>query len=430
MPEYKTEDLPILKTDTTIVDKVINYVDFTHPHAREVSKRWWKLRLDLGVAGSMVDFGDRVPEDALFYDGRKGEEMHNFYSYDYQRTYSEVFRDRRGDDFILFGRAAAPGTQKFAGQFAGDVRANFVGLSGGMKGGLNLSACGFSTWGSDLGGFRGWAEPEVYIRWTQFACFSPLMRCHGRTPREPWNYSEKAVSNYKHYTWVRENLLNYIYNAAKIAHTTGIPMMRSMPIAFPGQEALAGIDDQYMFGKDLLIAPVVSDSYTRTISFPAGKWTDLWSGKVLSGSTTIEYNAPIETIPVFIKEGAAIPVRLNSNLKFGESMTGNEVNALIITNPKEKEEVSLLNDQNQTASVSMQTDANTLRVKMINLPEMLYLIAFDTEITAIKVDGKVLPQLKGEELISLPPGWYTDSSANRVVIRLPRGLSKEVEISK
>ncbi len=430
MAEYKTEDLPILKTDTTIPNKVIDYVDFTNPLAKEVSKRWWELRLDLGVAGSMIDFGDRVPEDAVFYDGRKGAEMHNFYSYDYHRTYSEVFRDRRGDDYILFGRAAAPGTQKFAGQFSGDVRANFVGLYGGMQGVLNLSACGFSTWGSDLGGFRAWAEPEVYMRWTQFACFSPLMRCHGRTPREPWNYGDKAVPNYKYYTWVRENLLNYIYNAAVRAHETGIPMMRSMAIAFPEQVALAGIDDQYMFGRDLLVAPVVNENHSRSISFPAGKWIDLWSGKALSGSTTIQYNAPIETIPVFMKEGSVIPVRLNSNLKFGESMTGNQVNALMVTAPKDKEKISLVNDQNKAASVSMQENANSFSVQMNNLPEMLYLIIYDTLVKGVKIEGKELPQLKGEELSSLPVGWYKDSSLNRIVIRLPRSITNEVEISR
>jgi alpha-glucosidase (family GH31 glycosyl hydrolase) len=430
MPEYKTEDLPVLKTDTTIPNKVIDYVDFTNPLAKEVSKRWWKLRLDLGVAGSMIDFGDRVPEDAVFYDGRKGAEMHNFMSYDYHRIYSEVFRDRRGDDYILFGRAAAPGTQKFAAQFSGDVRANFVGLYGGMKGVLNLSSCGFSTWGSDLGGFRAWAEPEVYMRWTQFACFSPLMRCHGRTPREPWNFSENAVSNYKHYAWVRENLLNYIYNAAARAHEKGIPMMRSMAVAFPDQTALSAIDDQYMFGRDLLVAPVVSDSYSRSISFPAGKWIDLWSGKAQSGSATVQYDAPQNIIPVFMKEGSAIPVRLNSNLKFGDSMTGNQVGALIVTAPKDKEEIPLLNDQNNAASVSMQDNANSFNVQMNNLPEMTYLIVYDSSVSGVKIEGKSIPQLNQEEQVTLPIGWYKDSSLNRIIVRLPRGIKTEVEIVK
>ena len=95
----------------------------------------------------MVDFGDMVPDDAVFYDGQRGAEMHNFYYYDYQRTISEVFQEKRGNDFILYGRGAAPGTQRWVGQFAGDHPANFNGLKHVLTGALNLCACGYSTVG-------------------------------------------------------------------------------------------------------------------------------------------------------------------------------------------------------------------------------------------------------------------------------------------
>jgi alpha-glucosidase (family GH31 glycosyl hydrolase) len=431
MPEKRPDELPVLKTDIAVPSKNIGYVDFTHPEAKELSRRWWKLRLDLGVSGSMVDFGDRVPEDAVFYDGRKGDEMHNFYTYDYHRTYSEIFKERRGDDFILFGRAAAPGTQKWVGQFPGDHPSNFAGLRGVLTGALNLTACGFSAWGSDLGGFRGWPESEVYIRWTQFACFSPLMRCHGRTPREPWEFGEAAVANYKHYAWVRENLLNYIYNAAVQAHHSGIPMMRSMAIAYPEESLLANVSDQYLFGNDLLVAPVITENKSRTISFPSGKWTSLWTGDMISGPGNIQTEVPLQTIPVYLKEGAVVPVRLNGDLQFGESMTRDQVNALIVTPPKGKEEVSLLNAENETASVNMQSVSDTtFRITMKNFPEMIYLIVYNTGVTGIKVNGQPIPALKEEERSSHPPGWYSDPTADRVVIRLPRDVAQEVEIRR
>lgn len=333
MPDVDVKDLPVLNVDnpTKLASRDISYVDFTHPNALEMSRRWWKLRLDLGIAGSMVDFGDRVPEDVTFYNGKKGDEMHNFYSYDYHRTYAEVFRERRGNDFILFGRSAAPGTQKWVAQFSGDVRANLRGLEGSLNGLLNLSACGFSIWGSDLGGFRAWAEPNVYIRWTQFACFSPLMRSHGRVPKEPWEYGDKAVANYKYYAWVRENLLDYIYHSAIESHLSGIPMVRAMAVAFPEELSVVNIPDQYMFGKDLMVCPVVTDKDKRKITFPVGKWTDLWTGKTIQGPFYSEIDVSIEKIPVYIREGAIFPVRLNSNFKFGESLTANEVNAFIIS---------------------------------------------------------------------------------------------------
>lgn len=307
MPDFKADQLPVLWAGSDEASDELGYVDFTNPNALELSRRWWQRRLDLGVAGSMVDFGDRVPEEAIFHDGRRGDEMHNFYAYDYQRTYSEVFREKRGDDFILFGRAAAPGTQKFAAQFAGDHPANFAGLKSVLTGALNLSACGFSTWGSDLGGFLGWPEPAVYMRWTEFACFCPLMRSHGRTPREPWYFGPDAVKTYTRYARIREKLVDYIYDSARRAHKTGMPLMRSMAVAFPGEPSLADVDDQYMFGPDLLVAPVVTEDNWRTIRFPSGKWTSLWDGSTIAGPATVKIEVPLDSIPVYVRPGASSP---------------------------------------------------------------------------------------------------------------------------
>lgn len=433
MPEVRIVDLPVLKVDNPhrLRSRDISYIDFTHPNAKELARRWWKLRLDLGVAGSMVDFGDRVPEDAVFYNGRKGDEMHNFYAYDYHKTYHEIFEERRGDDFILFGRSAAPGTQKWVAQFPGDHSSNFRGLQSVLRGALNISACGFSTWGSCLGGFRGWPEPEVYIRWTQFSCFSPLMRAHGRTPREPWEFGETALSNYKHYAWVRENLLEYIYNSAADAHRTGIPLMRSMAVSFPGRPSLTAIDDQYMFGRELLVAPAVTEYQSRSVVFPDGKWTDLWTGEVFAGPVRVQREVPLQTIPVYLKEGAVVPVRLNENLRFGESMTDNHVHALITTPPKSQGKITLLNERSEQASVIFQSITDdSYTITFDNLPEMLYLIVYDTRIKEVEVDGNtLLPLLKAEERQSLPPGWYADLAMKRIVIRLPKNIRNQVTIN-
>lgn len=421
LPEMTLDQLPVLNIggSSNFPGKDIDYVDFTHPNAMELSRRWWKRRLDLGLAGSMVDFGDRVPEEAIFHNGQKGEEMHNFYSYAYQKTYHDVFEEKRANDFILFGRAAAPGTQKWAGQFAGDHRCNFMGLQSVLNGALNLCACGFSTWGSDLGGFLGWPEPAVYMRWTQFACFSPLMRSHGRTPREPWEFGESAVANYKHYAWVRENLLDYIYNAAVNASTTGIPIMRAMAVAYPKEPSLAGVNDQYLFGEYLLAAPVTTEDNFRTIVFPPGKWTSLWDGKVVSGPDTIKISVPLDTIPVFLREGAVVPVRLSRNLQFGESLTSGHIDALVVTPPGMKEEISLLNFQDKSASAMMRPITNGFAMTLNNFPGMRCVLAYGPMIMDVKVDGEVLPKLAADEYASSSPGWCEDPKTKRAVIHLP-----------
>ena len=161
----------------------------------------------------MVDFGDTIREDDRFYNGRQGAEMHNEYALSYHRLYRETFAAKRGDDFILFARSGFAGDQANIGQFAGDHMPNFTGMRAALRGGLNLASCAFSNWGPDTGGYDGWPDPEVYIRWTEWSTFLPLMRYHETTPREPWEYGEEAIRIYKFYAWLRENLLDYIYSA-------------------------------------------------------------------------------------------------------------------------------------------------------------------------------------------------------------------------
>lgn len=398
LPQLALGQLPILNSGTK-TNGPDDYVDFTNPQALELSRRWWKHRLDLGVAGSMVDFGDRTPETARFYDGRRGDEMHNFYSYDYQRTYHAVFAERRGDDFILFGRAAAPGTQRWAAQFAGDHRANFVGLRAVLTGALNLCACGFSTWGSDLGGFLGWPDPAVYTRWTQFACFSPLMRNHGRTPREPWEFGDAAVANYKFYAWTRENLLDYIFHAAETAHQTGLPIMRSLAVEYPGEPSLAAVSDEYLFGPDLLVAPVWNETNSRPIIFPPGRWVSLWDGIAAAGSA--EVRAPLDSIPVYLRPGAQVLVNLSTNLQFGQTMTAARVTAIVI-NPSGK-------------------------IVTVNNPKAAFLLVYGVENAAVRVDGSILPRLQRPGAAWSLPGWRAEEKPRRLIVHLPP-RSARVEI--
>ena len=421
MPELKQSDLPILRnaSGTIVPDPDDNYIDFTNPNALELCRRALREALDLGQAGGMVDFGDITPDEAVFYDGRRGAEMHNFYYYQYQRTISEVYQEKRGNDFILYARGAAPGTQRWEGQFAGDHPANFDGLQHVLTGALNLCACGYSLWGSDIGGYFGYPQPAVYMRWFQFGLFSPLMRPHGTAPREPWFFNEAAVTNYKFLAWTRENILNYTYNAAVIAHKAGISMMRSMPVAFPEEKQLAAVGDQYMFGPDLLVAPVVNEDTFKTISFPSGVWTSLWDGKTVSGPVKLKVSAPLDTIPVYLKPGAVVPVQLNEELQFGQSMTNSRVGALIVTPPNGDKTVTLVITPGETAKVTAQSKPGGFGWTLENLPDTGYLLVYGaTAASAVRVNGEELPKVTTAGFGSMPVGWEADHAGNRLVIRL------------
>jgi alpha-glucosidase (family GH31 glycosyl hydrolase) len=418
LPKLKFDELPLLNCGSEKATRELGYVDFSNPNALELVRRWWQREFDLGVAGSMVDYGDSVPENAVFYNGERGDKMHNFYYYDYQRTVSEVFLEKRGNDFILYARGAAPGTQKWVGQFAGDHPANFDGLKAVLTGALNLCACGYSNWGSDLGGYFGWPEPAVFMRWTQLGCFSPLMRPHGKAPRDPWYFGKAAVANYQFWAWVRQNLLDYIYHAAVVAHDSGIPIMRSMPVAFPGEPASAAVRDQYMFGEDLLITPVIDEHESRTVVFPSGQWTDLLDGRTFVGPANLETSMPLDKIGVYLRPGAAVPVQLSRELQFGKSMSGSRVHALVVAQPKSDETVYRLNTKGEVAEVSVQSQGLRFVWTFKNLPETDYLLVYGTTAAAtVRVDGKVLPKLTRVD--STATGWEADAEGNRLIIHLP-----------
>lgn len=339
MPDVSAAQLPVLRHtngETVFRSEENAILDYTHPQAPELIRRFWAPRLELGLAGSMVDFGDMVPDDAVFHDGHRGTEMHDFYALSYHRTFAQIFQEKRGQDYVLFARSGCAGDQASICHFAGDHQANFFGMRAALRGGLNAAACGFSSWGADAGGYAGWPDPEVYIRWTQWATFCPLMRFHGTTPREPWEYGEQAVVVYRKFAWLRENLLPYIEEAAKEAHEKGVPILRPMPMAYPDLPNLAQCDDEYLFGPDLLIAPMLGPGASRSVVLPPGIWTDFWTGDSFPGGRTIEISAPIDRIGVLLRPGACVPLDLAPSCVPGDSMSEGRIRAMLIATPEDK----------------------------------------------------------------------------------------------
>lgn len=405
------------------------YIDFTNPHALDVLRAFWKRHLDLGVAGSMVDFGDMVPENAKFADGRTGDAMHNFYAYDYHRVFHQLYTEMRGDDFVLFSRSAAPGSQAFCCQMAGDQESNFYGMTAALRGGLNLAASGFPFWGCDIGGYGGRPDEETYLRWVEYGAFSPLMRVHGTEPREPWAYNDDAVRVYKKYAWVRENLLDYLYSAAIDAHHTGVPLMQPMPMAFPGQPKLATIDDEYLFGPDLLVAPVHTAGEMRPITLPPGRWTNLWNGTVISGGTTLTVAVPMDEIPVYLRPGAIVPVQISQNLILGESMSTGKVSALLLTLPAEKRTVQYRQTPTQSVNYTVTPTRNGMSITLGDPAGVQYLLLYGaaTPVTHVMVDGVALPGIEKAQQQETPSGWYREGA--RIVIHLPQQAVQSVTVT-
>ncbi|MBD3242435.1 MAG: alpha-xylosidase, partial [Chitinivibrionales bacterium] len=223
----------------------VGMVDFSNPQAME----WWKDHLrELARDGASVfkpDYGDRVPEDALFHDGRRGREMHNLYLYFFTRAPYEVIREVHGEG-IVWRRAGYIGSQRYPGTWAGDTQVSWKGMRGCFRGGLSAGLSGEAFWSHDIGGFTGPPpSEELYCRWAQFGLLSPLSRFHGTTPREPWHYGETAMKVVRHYARLRYSLIPYLLVCAEQSCETGIPIMRHMALEFPGEPNIDTIDDQY-----------------------------------------------------------------------------------------------------------------------------------------------------------------------------------------
>lgn len=177
-----------------------------------------------------------------------------------------------------------------------------------------------------------------------------------------------------------------------------------------------------MFGEDLLVAPVLNEDTFKTVSFPSGVWTSLWDGKTVSGPVELKVDAPLDTIPVYLRPGAVLPLQLSKELQFGQSMTPGRVTALLVTPPNRDETVSPLNEQGQPAKVTARIAGSTLNWKLEDRPETEYLLVYGTtEASRIRVDGKVLAKEASTELNSTPAAWGIDTARNRILIHLPSG---------
>ena len=289
-------------------------VDFTNPEARE----WYagKLRTlaEMGVDAFKSDFGERVPTDVVWHDGSDPDRMHNYYAQMYNQVVFDVLREVRGEgEAVLFARSATVGGQQFPVHWGGDNSSTFESMAESLRGGLSLMSSGFGFWSHDIGGFEGMPDPAVFKRWTAFGLLSSHSRLHGSSSyRVPWLFDEEAVDVLRHFTHLKYRLMPYIFGAAREAHLTGLPVMRSMPIAFPDDPATAYLDRQYMLGGDLLVAPVFSAEGDVSFYVPAGRWTRYQpvSGlaETVEGPGWVRETHGFDSAPLLVRPGAVIPV--------------------------------------------------------------------------------------------------------------------------
>lgn len=282
-------------------------VDFTNPGARKWFQSKLRPLLEMGVDCFKTDFGERIPTDVVYFDGSDSEQMHNLYTQIYNETVWEVLREYRQDDAILFARSATAGGQKMPVHWGGDNTSTFESMAESLRGGLSLGMSGFGYWAHDIGGFEGNPDAAVFKRWVPFGLLSSHSRLHGNeSVRVPWEFGDEAVEVTRKFTKLKASLMPYIYDAAKEVANQGTPMMRAMILEFPEDRTCQNLDQQYMLGPDLLVAPVFNAEGIVEFYLPAGNWTNFFTGAVVSGGRWLTEQHGFESLPLYVREGATI----------------------------------------------------------------------------------------------------------------------------
>lgn len=407
-----------------------SFVDFTHPNILDYTKLKFNKYWNWGLRGTMVDFGELIREDMLFSNGMTGDEMHNYYSLVYQKSHYDAWSDALGDDIFIFSRSGCAGSQAYTAAMSGDQASSWRGLKEQLVGLLSQSSCGFSAWGGDLGGHLGKPTSELYTRWTQFSAFSPLMRAHGNQTRRPWDYGEKALDNFVEYYWLRENLVDTLYSAAIRANKTGSTMAQAMPVAFPGDAALAANETQYLFCSDFLVSPVLSAGrHYQNVTLPAGNWYELRTGKKYSGKKNENVDAPLTWIPVFVRQGTATPIQLASDtLKMSDSMGDDNATPALLVTPADSSRTSTqwFDKENSTVYENKKIKGG-FRITASNPDSRRVMLANGVAATRVLVDGRPLTKASSRSEIINNAGYYVDGSS-QTIIHMDSETWKTVEI--
>jgi alpha-D-xyloside xylohydrolase len=296
-------------------------IDFTNPNA----KLWWQNQVRQVIAAGADGFKDDDAEgaffsDVKFHDGTDPRIMRNRYGTLYNNAMEELIQKDMHGNGVLFARSVTTGANNIGFLWAGDNEASFSpdnGLPTVVTAGISAGLSGMPLWGADLGGYLGQPDtpnPLLLQRWTEFAAFSPMMEVMSTKNITPWTFDTNsptgttpALDTYRKCVILHMSMFPYRYAAAQQAAKTGMPLIRALVLDYQNDPHARYTKDEYLFGPDLLVAPVIDENLSRVVYLPAGEWTNLFTGELITGPKTVVAQAPADTIPVYARRGAIIP---------------------------------------------------------------------------------------------------------------------------
>ncbi len=271
--------------------------------------KWYQDKLagllKMGVGAIKVDFGEAAPMEGFYASGRGGWYEHNLYPLRYNKAVADITKEVNNEN-IIWARSAWAGSQRYPLHWGGDAANTDIGMDATLRGGLSFGLSGFSFWSHDIGGFVVAAPENLYRRWLPFGFLTSHSRAHGAPPKEPWLYNDNFVKAFRESAEMKYKLMPYIYAQAKLCTEKGLPMVRALFVEYPDDPGAWLVEDQYLFGADILVAPMMEAGTERNVYLPKGNWIDYQSGKTYQQGWNVIEAGKIPAI-ILVREGAVIP---------------------------------------------------------------------------------------------------------------------------
>jgi len=376
----------------------VGLLDYSNPEA--VAWVQGKLRrlFDLGVAAIKADFGEGAPEDGV-YEGAGSAEMHNLYPLLYSRAIFEATVEGRGEgQGVTWTRAAWAGSQRYPVHWSGDGLARHEDLACVLRSALSVGLSGFPFYSHDIGGFMGIPAAELYVRWAQLGLLSSHARCHGLPPREPWAFGQRAEEIFRRYAELRYRLIPYIYSEAVECARSGQPIVRALVLDYQEDPTTHTIDDQYLFGRDMLVAPILDAGNSRRLYLPQGQWMDYWTGEKLDGGRWIRAVAPLEVVPLYVRAGSIVP--------FGPLMQHVDERpcdplTVAIYAPTEGHRYLIHDEDRPDIDIAYRRDGDEMSVRIEGSTGLVELRVHGVIVTGATADGSAIPVQTDDEGVAV-----------------------------
>jgi alpha-D-xyloside xylohydrolase len=304
-PEIVKKGLAVRRDDGAVFsDEAV--LDFSNP----ATVKWYQGKLAgllrLGVAAIKVDFGEGAPLAGRYASGRTGFYEHNYYPLRYNKAAAEVTKKITGD-WIIWARSTWAGSQRYPLHWGGDAENTDSAMAATLRGGLSLGLCGFSFWSHDIGGFVKPAPAELYARWMPFGMLTSHSRCHGAPPKEPWPYGKEFMDSFRRSVELKYRLMPYVYAQSKDSSVRGLPMLRALFVEYPDDPGSWLVEDEYLFGRDILVCPLFDSTGRRKVYLPPGGWVDYQTGEKFTGPGFVSMVAAAIPAVILVRENAVIP---------------------------------------------------------------------------------------------------------------------------